>query len=184
MSKLSLASLVCGVVVALLVSALCACHSSSSEIKAPVLNAAAEPVPGYMGGNATEPVPGSMDGNPAEYVLKATIFKMSGNYGDKVAVSLSTDGQLTYYPAPSDLTAESAPLYIADGWWLNRQGLGANSVFTKWTFDEYRNLKTAPTPAEIKAAVIPGSGVTDFRRLPIPASEALSLPAESLKKYL
>lgn len=125
-----------------------------------------------------------MVSDPAGMVLKASAFKMSGNYAKNVAVTLAPDGSLIYYPAPTDLSADSAPVEIGDGWWLNRQGLGSGSVFTKWTFDEYRALKSAPSPAEIKAAVISGARVTDFRRLPVAASKAASMPAASLLEYL
>lgn len=64
-----------------------------------------------------------------------------------------------YYPAVSDINADSTPLDLGDGWWLNRQGIGAKSVFTKYTFKEYMNLPATPSPEEIKAAVIPESGV-------------------------
>jgi len=116
--------------------------------------------------------------------MKATLFKMSGDYANNVAVTFGPDGNLTYFPAPTDLSAESVPAEVGEGWWLNRQGLGPNSVFTKFTFDEYRALKTVPTPDEIKAAVIPGARVTEFRRLVLPASEARGLAPKDLLKYL
>lgn len=134
-------------------------------------------------------VPDRMQGQvivsqPRNVVAPATVFKMSGHYADHVAVTLGSDGQLTYFPAPTDLTAASAPVEIGDGWWFNRQGLSANSVFTRWTFAEYRALPTVPSPSEIKAAIIPGARVTDFRQLPIPASEAAGLPPADLLKYI
>lgn len=97
------------------------------------------------------------------YIPRATVFRMSGPYADHVAVTLDANGQLTYYPDPSDISDNSVPVYLGNGWWLNRQGLGANSVFTTWTMQEYAKLPSAPTPAEIKAQIIPGAEVTDFR---------------------
>lgn len=109
---------------------------------------------------------------------KATAFRMTGDYADKVAVTFGADGRLVYYPAPSDISAASRPLDLGNGWWLNRQGLSANSVFTKWTFDEYAALKKTPSQEEIKAAVIPGARVSEMRQLPYTISEASSnLPA-------
>lgn len=89
-------------------------------------------------------------------------------------------------PTPGSYGPERrfGPVEIGDGWWLNRQGLGPNSVFTKWTFDEYRALKTVPTPEEIKAAIIPGATVTEFHTLPIPASEANSMQVDKLRSLL
>ena len=121
--------------------------------------------------------------NDMEALPKATIFKMSGNYADNMAVTVNASGVLTYFPAPSDLTAASAPVALGDGWYLNRQGLGANSVFTKYTFEEYRNLKTVPTISELKAAIIPGAKVTQFREIPVRLSDALADP-ELCKQYI
>lgn len=125
-----------------------------------------------------------MNSRPNLARLRATLFKMSGNYANNVAVTLDANGNLIYFPAPTDLSAESVPQEVGEGWWLNRQGLGANSVFTKYTFEEYRALKTVPTPDEIKAAIIPGARVTEFRRLVLPASEARGLEPKELLKYL
>lgn len=82
-----------------------------------------------MGDQTIQPstAPGMVLGTPAAMLPKATLFKMSGNYADRVAVGYS-NGQLTYYPAPTDISAASAPLEIGNGWWLNRQGLGQTSL--------------------------------------------------------
>ena len=103
---------------------------------------------------------------------KASVFMMNGDFADNVAVTLGPDGELTYFPAPSDITADSRPVKLAEGWWLNNQGLGQNSVFTKYTFAEYAELPETPSPQQIKNAIIPGSGVTRFEILPFPASGA------------
>lgn len=129
---------------------------------------------------APMPVIGS---KPVNMMPKASVFKMSGDYADHVAVTLGTDGELTYFPAPSDISVNSEPLSIGDGWWLNRQGLSANSVFTRWTFAEYRALPNVPSPAEIKAAVIPGARVTEFRVLDITLSQAAQNP-KALIEYV
>lgn len=105
---------------------------------------------------------------------QASAFRMSGDYADKVAVTFDGNGRLVYFPAPSDISAASRPVDLGNGWWLNRQGISANSVFTRWTFDEYKALKKTPSAREIKEAIIPGAYVTDMETLPVPASEAAS----------
>lgn len=129
-----------------------------------------------------QPLPQSEIGT-LNYMPKATVFRMSGDYADKVGITLDAAGNLTYYPAPSDISANSAPVKLAGGWWLNRQGLSAGSVFTKWTFEEYSRLDKTPTMAELKAAVIPGAYVTDMTRLPITMNEALADP-KGCDRYL
>lgn len=118
---------------------------------------------------ATQPVAGPTTG----YIPRATVFKMSGPYADKVAVTLDAQGNLTYYPAPSDITKSSMPVYLKDGWWLNCQGLSANSVFTDWTFTDYAALPATPSPSEIKAHIIPGATVTAMERTTVPMTEAM-----------
>lgn len=122
-------------------------------------------------------------GKKSAYMPKATIFRMNGNYANNVAVTLNPDGTLLYYPAPTDISANSAPYPLGGGWYLNRQGVTANSVFTKWSFADYESLEKAPSPQEILQAVIPGSGVSQMETLPITLSEALADPA-ACKKYL
>lgn len=103
---------------------------------------------------------------------KAVAYRMSGDYADNVPVTLTPDGAIISYPAPGDLTDRSAPLPLADGWWLDRRGISANSVFTRYTYSEYRALPAAPTPAELKASVIPGARVTVTLQLPMTVAEA------------
>lgn len=120
---------------------------------------------------------------PEGMMPKATAFRMSGDYSDNVAVTLDGGGNLVYYPAPSDITAASAPVNLGDGWWLNRQGIGPNSVFTSFTFEEYSKLPAAPTRSQIMESIIPGATVTSMRELPFTLSEAQrNLP--EIKKFL
>lgn len=122
-------------------------------------------------------------GGNAMAMPKATIFRMSGDYAGNVAVTLNPDGTLAYYPAVTDIMSNSAPYDLGDGWWLNRQGLSSNSVFTKWTFDEYRKLKSTPTREEIIEAIIPGAKVTAMQSIPINLSEAMRNPGQC-REYL
>lgn len=110
---------------------------------------------------------------PVSAVLNASVFKMSGDYSDNVAVGVDPDGRLTYFPAPTDISVSSRPVSLGNGWWLNRQGLGKGYRFTKYTFEEYAKLPSVPSMQELVDAIIPGASVTEFKMLDIPASEAL-----------
>lgn len=160
--------------------AISSCSSPKKVITVPVASTqpiAATPI-------AATPTASTIPTEREGMVLKATAFRMSGDYTDNVAVTLDDAGNLAYFPAPSDVTSYSAPVLIGDGWWLNRQGLGANSVFTDYTFAQYAALQSVPTPEEIKAHIIPGARVTEMMRLPIAASEAMNMPAADLMKYI
>ena len=130
----------------------------------------------------TEPVPIAperiqLTGSPSAMMPKATAFRMSGDYANNVAVTLNANGTLSYFPAPTDITDNSKPYDLGDGWYLNRQGLGPNSVFTTYTFEEYGNLKETPTHQQLLEAVIPGAVVTAFKELPVSMSAAFSDPS-------
>lgn len=122
-------------------------------------------------------------GSGVRSLPKATAFKMNGDYANQVGVTIGSDGKLTYFPAPTDITANSAPVSLGDGWWLNRQGLSAGSVFTRWTFEEYSKLKKVPAPEEILKAVIPGSKVESFTVLPYTQTGVLN-HLEDIKNFL
>lgn len=105
---------------------------------------------------------------------KGQVYRMSGDYAENVAVTLGADGNILSYPAPTDITPASAPVELADGWWLDRRGVSDSSVFTRYTLQEYAVLEAAPTPAELLAAVIPGARVTVVMKLPVTTREALA----------
>lgn len=113
----------------------------------------------------------------AAIIPKATIIKIDPEYADKVGVTLNPDGTLLYFPAPTDISPGSAPVALGRGWWLNRQGLSGSSVFTNWTFKAYSSFTATPSPAEIKAHIIPGSCVEEIITLPIDINRAADDPA-------
>lgn len=113
-------------------------------------------------------------GTPPRALLNATVFKMSGDYANNVAVTLNADGTFAYYPAPSDISAASHPIDLGNGWWLNRQGIGPRSRFLRYTFEEYASLPSVPSQEELLKAIIPGAEVTEFKSVNVPASEAMS----------
>ena len=120
--------------------------------------------------------------NVAHYPY-ATAFKMSGDYEDNVAIGMNNNGQLTYFPAPSDISDNSVPIDLGNGWWLNRQGIGPDAIFTKFTFKEYSDLRQVPTISELKESIIPGARVTRMVQLPYHIGEASS-HIEEIKEYL
>lgn len=121
---------------------------------------------------------------------RAVAYRMSGPYADNVPVNVNAAGEIVSYPAPTDLGPDSTPVDLGDGWWLDRRGVSTNSVFTRYTYAEYRALKSAPSLAQLKAAIIPGAKVSEAVNLPMTLSEAeadlaaakASLPVFRLKE--
>ena len=94
------------------------------------------------------------------------IYKTNGDYADRVPVTLNqARNAIVAYPAPSDLR-DSEPLKLADGFLLDRRGIGVNSAFTRWTYQEYAALPAAPSPKEILANIIPDARVTQLYEMP------------------
>lgn len=123
---------------------------------------------GFMSGSG-----GGMGGAMA-VMPKAVAYRMSGDYADRVPITLAPDGTLQSYPAPRDLSAASMPVELADGWWLDRRGVGTGSVFTRYTYSEYEALDRAPDPANLLESVIPGARVTVVMQLPLTLQDALA----------
>lgn len=148
----------------LAVSALCGCSNKNAKNSEKTDINAVEASAVALGFKSSKPV---------NAIPKATAFRMNGDYANNVAITLNGNN-IVYFPAPTDITENSRPISLGNGWWLNRQGISQNSVFTKYTFEEYSKLKKVPSIEELKAAIIPGAHVTDMYTLPCSINEASS----------
>ncbi len=111
---------------------------------------------------------------PAAAVKKARIYRMSGNYSANVAIEVGDDGRLISYPAPGDITAGSAPVPLAGGYWLDRRGVTLQSRFTTYSIDTYRTLTDIPSHGDLLRSVIPGAVVVEVVDLPLNATDAVA----------
>lgn len=116
---------------------------------------------------------------------KAVIYQMNGDYAQYVPITLSRSGkQVISYPAPTDLNANSTPLDLGNGWWLDRRGgIGSNTAFLDYTYDQYRALKQSPTADELMNHILTNAKVSKFETLPITLNEALQDPSK-LQQYI
>lgn len=112
---------------------------------------------------------------PSAYVPKAVVYRTNGDYAGNVPVRFDASrGVLVSYPAPSDLRRECAPVKLADGWLLDRLGVGTNTVYTHYTVDDYRSLTQVPSVSCLVDSIIQGSAVVDMVELPFTTSEAVN----------
>lgn len=121
----------------------------------------------------------AMTSPTASAMPKAIVYKMSGSAGaDNVPVQVSpSNGNIVSFPAPADVRGQE-PIALADGYLLDRRGIGPNSRFTRWTYAEYGALTQVPTLNELTAAIIPDARVTDIHVLDMtPASAAADTAA-------
>lgn len=104
---------------------------------------------------------------------KALVYKTNVPCADNVAISLNPAGTAVQsYPAPTDVSAASAPLQLPGGWLLDRRGIGPNTAFIRLTYAEYAALPQAPSASELMAMVLPGVHVTEARRLDMTPQQA------------
>ncbi|MDE6542146.1 MAG: hypothetical protein K2L74_09040 [Muribaculaceae bacterium] len=110
---------------------------------------------------------------PARMLLRATVYKTSVPCADNVAIGLNAAGTAVQsFPAPSDVSAASAPLQLPGGWLLDRRGIAPNTAFIRLTYAQYAALPEAPSTAELMKMIIPGARVTEMRRLSMTPQEA------------
>lgn len=114
------------------------------------------------------------------------IYKTNGDYFRQVPVTLNQSRtEIISYPAPSDLL-DSRPVKLDKGFLLDNRGIGVNTAFTRWTYDEYEALPSAPSPEEIMSNLIPDSRVTEIYEMPftIGTSDAAALCDSLIAKGL
>lgn len=112
-------------------------------------------------------------GSVASTAPKAIIYKTNGSYNANVAINLNASRDaLVSYPAPGDVSVNSQPLVLADGYLLDRRGVGQNTAFISMTYSEYSKLKSAPSPEELMKMIITDARITSLVRLPMTTSEA------------
>jgi len=86
------------------------------------------------------------------------IYKTKFDYYYYVPVTLNNDkNRIVSYPAPGDLYYEGAlalPVKLENDFLLDRRGLGTNSAFTSFTYEEYSKLKSAPSHDVLYRSII------------------------------
>lgn len=106
---------------------------------------------------------------------KAKIYKTSGDFADRVPVTMGADGmEIVSFPDPSDLRGEVKPIALSNGYLLDRRGINPNTAFLDYTYDEYAALPEVPTVAELKRHILALHPIVELYALPITPSEAVA----------
>jgi len=90
------------------------------------------------------------------------VYKMSGDYANLVPVNLDNEGNLRSYPDPMDISQSSTPVALGDGWYLDRRGIGTNTAFLNYTYEEYHALPSVPSIDTLKANIKVRNGITEI----------------------
>jgi len=82
---------------------------------------------------------------PGPHVI---IYATRGDYANLVPVVMNTEKtEIIQYPAISDMSDYSnlTPVELKKGFWLDRKGVGVNTVFLSYTYEAYANLIEVPS---------------------------------------
>ena len=114
-------------------------------------------------------------GETARELPHAVVYRTSVDCDSLVAVNLNAARDaVVSYPAPTDVSAASVPVRLADSYLLDRRGISPSAGFIKMTYSEYSRLKTASSPAELMKMLVPGAEVTTYVLLPETPAEAVA----------
>lgn len=88
----------------------------------------------------------------------ATVYKTKADYSKNVPVTMNeAKTEIVAYPSPKDVYYKGAlayPTVLKKGYLLDNRGIGLNTVFLKYTYDEYAKLQNAPTLKEMSESII------------------------------
>lgn len=82
------------------------------------------------------------------------LYKTKKNYTDNVFITLNeSKTKIISYPHPKDLVNRE-PLKLSNDYLLDKKGISKNSVFTKFTYEQYLALEEVPSIEELYEAII------------------------------
>lgn len=88
----------------------------------------------------------------------ALVYKTKADYTNKVAVMMNADRTaIVSYPHPRDIALPQGlpyPIRLNKGYLLDRQGVGPQVAFTRYTMEEYAALPEAPDMQVLLASII------------------------------
>lgn len=117
----------------------------------------------------------SMTSVTSRFVPNAVIYKTKMDYSQLVPVNLdATKSRIVSYPHPTDVSRNSTPLKLINGWLLDRRGITQNSAFTSFTYDEYSKFTNAPKIRILQEKIIDDDPFIAIIQLPISSSEAIA----------
>jgi len=94
------------------------------------------------------------------------IYKTSKDYFYNVPVGLSEDkSAVVSYPDITDVFYQGKlayPTKLAGGYLLDNRGIGINSAFIKYTYEEYSRLNAVPSPESLFNLIIDNNPFTEM----------------------
>mgnify|MGYP003290698370 CR=1 FL=1 len=123
-------------------------------------------------------------GSPSYALAHVIIYKTRADYSNLVPVTMNSERtRIVSYPAKSDIRPSAKPVALADGWYLDKRGIGQNTVFTDYTYEAYSSLEKTPSISELMEHIIDKHPLLDLRDCgtkPLTVDELNELIANSL----
>ena len=114
-------------------------------------------------------------GNVAAVMPKAVVYKTTKDFFYNVPVMLSSNGTgLASYPDPADIVESQLPVRLADGYLLDRRGIGPKVAFTSYTYEQYHALGFVPGEDTLMKSIIDKYPLVVMYQLPINAVDAVA----------
>lgn len=90
---------------------------------------------------------------PSYAVQQTTVYKTIADFNNLVPITMNENRtEITSYPAPSDVIINgklTTPTQLKNGYLLDNRGITANTVFLKYTYENYSKLENAPSLEEM-----------------------------------
>lgn len=137
----------------LLMMAGCSHKTTTDVVTGPTVTSTSKEVPSMRKGGNSRPVAA---------LRPVIVYKMSGDYADLVPVTLGSDGKIVSYPDPVDITENSSPVALGDGWYLDRRGVSASSAFTDYTYAQYHALEHVPPLDTLQSHIVVRNAIEDI----------------------
>lgn len=103
-------------------------------------------------------------GSPSYALAHVIIYKTRADYSNLVPVTMNSERtRIVSYPAKSDIRPSAKPVALADGWYLDKRGIGQNTVFTDYTYEAYSSLEKTPSISELMEHIIDKHPLLDLR---------------------
>ncbi len=94
------------------------------------------------------------------------VYITKKDYYDHVPVSLSEDKtRIVSFPAPTDIKINGQytyPTKLSDGYLLDNRGIGKNTAFLRFTYDDYYTMDNIPTAERLMNYIIDNDPFTEM----------------------
>lgn len=112
-------------------------------------------------------------------VQPLVVYKTTADYHHNTPITLNQEGTaIVGYPAPRDVmmgTELRTPIELADGYLLDRRGIGPTTAFLSLTYQEYAKLPTAPPAEELSRLIIGRNAIKEMWRCERKSSDSLNV---------